>query len=190
MKFCSIDGCGRKYHARNMCSIHYGHWWHHGDPLAGGTPKMAAQIFLEQAKSYQGKECLIWPYGRDLAGYGRVWKNGRMAMAGRVICEFVHGEAPTPLHEAAHDCGNGHLGCISPKHMKWATRQENVDDSRRHGTIALGERCGTSKLTEANVREIRLLLGTMLQKDIAKLFGISPGTLSSLVHGNTWEWLI
>lgn len=33
MKLCSIDGCGRRFHARKLCSMHLQRLVKHGDPL-------------------------------------------------------------------------------------------------------------------------------------------------------------
>lgn len=42
MKYCSIEGCGKKKHARNLCSRHYSQWYQRGgkkttEPRVRGT---------------------------------------------------------------------------------------------------------------------------------------------------------
>ena len=32
---CSVEGCERKHYGRNYCQLHWGHWYHTGDPLQG-----------------------------------------------------------------------------------------------------------------------------------------------------------
>lgn len=44
--------------------------------------------------------------------------------AARVMCEIVHGPAPTPEHEASHLCDDNWL-CICPDHVIWETPSEN-----------------------------------------------------------------
>jgi hypothetical protein len=36
---CTIPGCPNPSNARQLCTMHYGRWRRHGDPLAGGPPK-------------------------------------------------------------------------------------------------------------------------------------------------------
>ncbi len=36
MVICSVAGCDRQNHAQGFCKRHYGRWYRHGDPLAGG----------------------------------------------------------------------------------------------------------------------------------------------------------
>ncbi len=45
--------------------------------------------------------------------------------AARVMCELVHGPAPTPEHEASHTCEDNWL-CIRPSHLLWETKRENL----------------------------------------------------------------
>jgi hypothetical protein len=50
----------------------------------------------------------------------------------RFVCTLAHGEPPTPTHQAAHECGNGHHNCINPKHLKWRTPLENSLQAKIH----------------------------------------------------------
>ena len=55
-----------------------------------------------------------------------------------------------------------------------------------------GTRNGRSKLINSQVQEIRKLLelGHMLQKDIAKQFGVSDNTISFIKSGKIWSHII
>lgn len=121
-----------------------------------------AKKFFETAAACEGDDCLIWPFSR-VHGYARYSLGGRGSSACRLLCALVHGEPPTPDHEAAHECGNGHLGCVNPRHLVWKTNPQNVEDKYRHGRIARGERVSTNKLSEDDVRLIRELLPYMTQ---------------------------
>ena len=90
--------------------------------------------WLVAHKDYAGDDCLTWPFSRNQYGYGQLGFQGRGKKANRVMCELAHGKPPTPKHHAAHSCGNGHLGCVNPRHLKWKTPRENQLDRRRHGT--------------------------------------------------------
>lgn len=89
----------------------------------------------------------------------------------RLVLLAFTGEPPTPLHDAAHndgDPGNNRLG-----NLRWATRPENCADKLKHGTHNRGERHPLSKLSDDEVRSIRL--SELSPKDIASRFGISRG---------------
>jgi hypothetical protein len=53
------------------------------------------------------------------------------------MCLLAHGEAPPGKNIVAHWCGNAK--CVSPRHLRWATQQENADDNRRLG-VKMGRR--------------------------------------------------
>lgn len=115
---------------------------------------------------------------------------GQQTGAYRVACTLKHGEPPTPEHEAAHSCGNGHFGCINWKHLRWATRGENQDDKVEHGTLLMGSNHGMSKLNEEQVIEIkRLLAHGVRAARIAERFGVTPENISAIKRGLTWAWL-
>lgn len=182
---CSVEGCTNpvKVKSRGWCSAHYQRWWAHGDPLAGRTPEGAGIAWLEQHIGHVGDDCLIWPFARGNDGYGRIMAQ----TSSRIMCRLVHGEPPSPKHESAHSCGKGHLGCVHPQHLRWATRIENLADKIKHGTICRGEQHGGAKLTRDNVLEIRDYLGP--HKDIAERLGISKVTVSNIKHRVSWAWL-
>lgn len=132
---CSVPECGRTSKARGLCSRHYHRWERHGDPLAGGTTRGEPARYLAQVVlPYAGDECLTWPYSRMKNGYANHTHEGRTVVLSRLVCNLVYGAPPTPRHEAAHSCGNGHLGCVNPRHLCWKTHTENEADKLIHGT--------------------------------------------------------
>ena len=187
---CTIEGCGKSQWKRAWCCGHYERWRRHGDPLGGGTPYGEAQrFFREIVIPFTGDECLIWPYAKDGDGYGMLWRDGQMRRVHRIVCEATHGTPQTPKHEAAHSCGNGSKGCVSSQHIRWSTPVENCADTLTHGTRSRGERHGSAKITEADVREIRFLYGKLSRRDVAERFGISPDHVGSIHRGESWGWL-
>lgn len=72
----------------------------------------------------------------------------------------------------------------SESNLRYATPKENRDDSRRHGTLAKGERLPQAKLTERQVVLIRA--DHRLQKEIAEEFGVSVTTISQVKSRKQW----
>lgn len=143
--------------------------------------------FIERiAAEYVGSQCLIWPYGCGSDGYGLVDVGGKKKRVSRIICEIENGPPPSPGMDAAHSCGNGHDGCIARKHLRWATRRENVADARAHGTIPQGEANGHAKLTESDVLDIRRMRGRVKVTSLAEKYGVCTSTISSVQYGTTW----
>lgn len=187
-RICSIHGCDKPHEAQSFCSYHYNKWRRRGDPLAKGqeTPRGAAAHFFESVVcAYDGDDCLIWPYCRT-SGYGTLKKNGRMYLVHRLACELINGPSPGPQFEAAHSCGNGHLGCCAPKHIRWATSKENKADAISHGTLCRGERITQAKLTRAQVEHIRLLKGSASETEISSMFGVSRSQIGRILRGECW----
>lgn len=192
-KSCSVADCKGNSHysrrgARGMCSAHYQRLMTHGDPLAGGARHGEPLKWLHAHAKHTADECLIWPFSNFPTGYGQVRYLGRSFKASRVMCIIAHG-APSPRMEAAHSCGKGHEGCVNPAHLRWDTPKGNCADRAEHGTENRGEKQGGSKLTEAQVREIRSQKNTRMQRELAKDYGVSRMTISDVLHRRTWAWL-
>lgn len=188
-QICAVDGCTKPAESRGWCDAHYQRWRKHGDPLGGRTENGAAMDWLLAHLNTKSDECVAWPFARDRNGYGRLHFRGKLSFAHRVMCELAHGEPPTEKHHAAHSCGKGHLGCVNPKHLRWATRVENEADKGCHGTLSRGEYHPQSKLSAANVLEIRQILKNEGASKIAKSFGVQPQTISAIKHRKSWAWL-
>lgn len=139
--------------------------------------KGKAYMWLMAHVSYEGDACLPWPFARLPEGYGQFGRLGRSYIAHRFMCRMAHGEPPTPQHQAAHDCGKGHEGCINPRHLSWKTPHENLMDCApavRRGRNPFGRR--TPKPPE-QIAEMLALKGVMSQRNIGKKFGIPHSTV-------------
>lgn len=187
---CTIDGCDKPVRARGWCFPHWKRWRRYGDPLGGRIPHGETErYFREVVLPYDGDDCLIWPYSKNNGGYGHMQLAGHPTVVSRAVCEEVFGPAPSDIHEAAHSCGKGHLGCVSKKHLSWKTPVENQADKVLHGTDNRGERHPHVKLTQSDVIEIRSARGLVFQRDLAKRYGVTQGTISAIQSGARWGWL-
>ena len=140
--------------------------------------------FLLRAMSFETDECILWPWGTQ-TGYGSFFKDKKRALAHIFVCHGAHGEPPTTKHEVAHSCGV--RKCINKRHLRWATKSENMADKLIHGTHNRGERGGLTKLTKEQVIEIRT--GKRRQTALAKEFGVTVATINDAKHHRTWSWL-
>jgi len=186
---CSVEGCHDKSHSHGLSGKHYMRMKRHGDTSGGGTPWGEPFKYLVNLVDYQGDDCPPWPYAKTNYGYGVLRHKGRNVGAHRLMCELAHGPAPTDAMDASHSCGNGHLGCVNPKHLRWDTRSGNHADKVEHGTTNRGEAHPSSKLTEDQVREIRSLAGKMTNAKVAEMFGVSAGHVCYIQKRREWTWL-
>lgn len=130
---CKVKNCPRPVHRRGWCNAHYQRWWVHGDPLSGSSFRSGRKEGLKYLQAHMHDDgCPIWPFGRNTDGYGIIHQDGRQLIVSRLVCEIVHGPPPTPKHQAAHDCGNGDLGCFGARCVSWKTQKQNSADAVRH----------------------------------------------------------
>ncbi len=188
-KICSVKGCSKRHDSHGFCSMHSYRWKKYGDPNMGRTPNGKPLTWLMDQLSVNTNECVPWPFAKDRSGHGCVRYQGRLWRAHRLLCTWAHGEPPNPSDFAAHGCGNGHLSCCNKRHLRWATQSENEADRIEHGTSNRGERCGASKLTRAEVQEIRRQSVERRSSELARQYDVSDSTIFDILSGRTWKWL-
>lgn len=183
---CIVTDCSRTSLKRGMCNKHYLRWWRYGDALAGKTGHHDAKKLVSNLlQAPPTEECISLPFGRGGNGYGKLTVDGKSVGTHRYVCELVHG-SPDEGMLALHSCGNGHLGCVNPKHLRWGTYSDNYQDSVDHGTAILGEKNPKSKLSEVQAREILALKGIETQAALAKRYGVNASCISMIQSGKNW----
>lgn len=88
-----------------------------------------------------------------------------------------------------HIDGNKQNNTLS--NLEWATVQENLTHARATGLLICnkGTDCHNAKLSENNVRAIRVLnkhLG-ISQNRLAKIYSVSAGSVQDLIQRRTWK---
>lgn len=131
----------------------------------------------------------ICPNDKGYAVY-RLTRDGALfgVTGHRLVCEAFHGPAPDPSYEVAH--GDGvKLNC-RPENLRWATRKDNHADKITHGTMRCGETAANAKLTEVQVREIKVRFGSReASRAIASAYGVKRSTIDNIRLGKTWKHL-
>jgi HNH endonuclease len=146
------------------------------------------QIWSQVARGSQ-QECWPWRRARDRTGYGRVTTCGRSRAAHRVIYELRHGAVPTHLC-ICHACDNP--ACCNPDHLWVGTRRDNTLDMVRKGRSGRqngssgprGEHVHTAKLTEDQVRDIRL--SPEKARTLAKRYAVNRKQIYVIRSGKAW----
>ena len=133
--------------------------------------------WLRDRINHLGDDCLPWPFSGNHKGYGQVSYGGKVSKAHRVMCILAHGFPPTLKHQASHSCGNGHLGCVNPRHLSWQTNSQNQLDRRRHGTTQRDVGLNPRKLSKKSIAEIKALRGITPTLELARRYGVVHGTI-------------
>lgn len=188
MSTCTVEGCSKPLLRYGMCVMHLQRVKVHGTvaPPPSRQALRAAEVrkWIEDHKDWpDAGECLRWPYSRSSTGYA-VFSKGPSSVS-MVMCEARNGPRPTPKHEAAHNCGKGHEGCVNPNHLRWATHAENMHDNATLGTAPSGEGHHNARLTAEQVRAIFADPRPIVT--IAVSLGVAESTIADIKKGRTWR---
>jgi hypothetical protein len=146
-------------------------------------PADVKQSFIESAlASSPTPECILWPFETGREGYGLVSLDGER-LVHRVVCRRAHGAPPDGKPNALHRCGNP--SCISYWHLYWGDWRENAEDARRHGTLILGSKFKSAKLTEADINPIRRSGKSNYATGVE--YGVSEAAIQAVRSGRTWK---
>ncbi|SHJ68774.1 hypothetical protein SAMN05444159_1234 [Bradyrhizobium lablabi] len=134
--------------------------------------------WLEAHRDYAHEDrCLIWPFTRDRRdGRGRTSLDGERR-AHPIMCKMVNGPPPADKPQAAHSCGNGHLGCVNPRHLSWANNSENQHQRYAHGRANSHTQGSRSQFTPEQIETIRSQWGEFTQERLAEMYGVSISTI-------------
>lgn len=187
---CKLEGCKKFVTGLGLCNAHYRMMRKHGDPLVkkGVTPG-TVRAWLVEHKTYDGDDCLQFPFARNRKGYGVVGIDG-FRLAHQWMCNEVNGPSSPQAPFSLHSCGNGGDGCVHPKHLYWGSGGQNYQDQLKHGVAARGDRHGKAILSEADIPVIRARRKNgESYKDIASTFGINKDTIRCVLNGRSWAWV-
>jgi hypothetical protein len=147
----------------------------------------------------RGEGCWEWQGARNQDGYGTLWVDHRKVRAHRLAWEIVFGPIPAGLW-VLHSCDNP--PCCNPAHLWLGTPADNSADMVAKGrgrggyngfplpyeNQARGERSGSARLTEADVREIRA--SSLTQRELGRRYGVSQVAICKIRTRRTWAHVV
>jgi hypothetical protein len=110
-----------------------------------------------------------------------------------LVAEAFHGPRPSPRHEVAH--WDGIATHNSADNLRWATRAENIQDQRRHGTlhapVMQGAAHPRAKLKNEDVLRIRRAYSGQRGQltEMAARFAVDRSTIKRVAVGAGWTHL-
>lgn len=123
---------------------------------------------------------------RQICLKGGLHTKSRCFSVHQIIMLAFRGPTPAGLeicHFPDHSTTNNRLD-----NLVFGTRQDNNGHKHIHGTIIKGESHPHSKLTDDDIREIRLQSQQgRTQFAIAKKFGLAQSTVSQIVNRSLWK---
>ena len=153
------------------------------------------------SKVQKTETCWVWIGAHVPRGYGiiHIRSQDRNVYAHRYSWEIHYGPVPDGLL-VCHTCDNP--PCVRPDHLFVGSVQDNSTDAKAKGRTASGERHGTkthpeafpkgsqcthAKITEDQVREIRLAAANGEKRaSIGTRYGLHPAYVSLVVARRRW----
>lgn len=202
---CSIDGCETVIPKGSLCGKHRQRKHRHGDPTVvlerGSRPQPLAERLWAKVTVGAPDECWLWTASIDGWGYGTIGSQGQTYRAHRVVFWLTHGHWPTPV--CRHTCDTP--ACCNPGHLLEGSVADNNRDTvergrdrhptgSAHGTHTKpesrgrGERNGSARLAESDVRRIRELRSQGVRRDVvAAMFGVHESTIYAITSRKKWS---
>lgn len=141
--------------------------------------------FWSRVEVKRGDQCWPWRGPVNGGGYGEFKMDGRAYVSSRVSYMAAFGDIPDG-YVVRHTCDNPR--CCNPKHLLTGTHADNVRDRVIRQRSAVGESASNSKLTEAQVLEIRSRPKGALQH-LAECYGVTKQTIEAIRYRRSWKHL-
>ena len=127
--------------------------------------------------------CWEWTGAKSGGRYGVIWYEGRNVLAHRMSHQLATGERPEMV---CHHCDN--KVCVNPAHLYSGNADTNGADAAARAPLLTGESNHKSKLTERDIKEIRLRYEQgETQTTLGKDYGVSHVAVGQIVQRKTWR---
>ena len=146
--------------------------------------------FNEKWRLNEDTGCHEWTACRLPKGYGKFGVSPRnIQTAHRVAYTLFIGPIPDGMY-VCHRCDNP--PCVNPDHLFLGTCQDNSDDKFAKGRELRGTKIKVSRLTEADVIEMRRLYFSRTQDclSLSRKYNVSPNAVCRAIRGISWRHLL
>jgi hypothetical protein len=186
---CEFEGCESKAAARRYCRKHYEYHRRRGSFGALRTHRRGEgnseveRFWSRVAITSNPDKCWEWQGGR-IEGYGTVDIQKKTWRTHRYVWFLMTGNISDL--EILHSCDNP--PCCNPAHLREGTQQDNMTDKQSKNRQARGSVNGNAKLTETQVREIKIALAKKeVRRTIAARYAVTPTTITGIAKERTWQ---
>jgi len=144
---------------------------------------MEARFLTKVIKCENG--CWEWNACKDTGGYGMIKIQKKTYLTHRIAYELWKGKIPAG-QLVRHKCDV--RNCVNPEHLEIGTHKDNSRDCLERNRHLVGEKQLASKLTEDDVREIRILRGFgFTLKELGNMYDVSGTTIWYVSVGKHWK---
>lgn len=140
------------------------------------------------------ESCWQWIGAKTGSGYGAIRTGTKgTPQIGAHVASWLINRGPIPDDLCVlHNCPDGDdPGCVNPAHLFLGTQADNARDKcnkgRWKGGAPSGERCGSARLSETQVKEIFNIGNSVPHRELAKRYSVSHATIRNILHGITWR---
>jgi hypothetical protein len=159
--------------------------------MANQIPKFDVETLKRFKANYEvGRKDSCWLYKGtiDKDKYGKFSYKRKGYKPHRIAYKLHYGTDPGELF-VCHKCDNP--PCVNPHHLFLGTTQDNMDDMKLKGRhwAHKGENQANSKLTEDDVKEIRVLRdhGGCTFSDLSNMFGVCQANIYKICKRHSWK---
>lgn len=135
--------------------------------------------------------CLEWTGFKSRDGYGILHRGGKLIKAHRLAYCNANGKHLSAIAGLVvrHKCDN--RKCLNPEHLEIGSSADNTQDRHVRGRDARGSKNGNSKLTEAQVVDIRRAYRSHCKqhgaRPLATKYGVSVSLIGQIVSNAVWQ---